>query len=141
METTPARLRTSDTEREQAAEILRAAMAEGRLDMVEGEERLASAYAAKYRDELASLTADLPGGGRHALARTPRARAATRRSLRRHASFIMILAGVLTGLWIISGSGFFWPAIPLTFLVVGLVKHAAHGRWRPEYTFGHHHGR
>ncbi|MEV0898539.1 DUF1707 domain-containing protein [Actinoplanes sp. NPDC049802] len=137
MEHNPARLRTSDTERDQVAEILRAAMAEGRLDMVEGEERLTSAYAARYRDELAPLTADLPDGGRRALARTPQARAATRRSLRRHVSFLMIAAGVLIGLWILSGSSFFWPVIPLTFLVVGLVKHAVYGRWRPEYTFGH----
>ena len=70
----PARLRTSDAEREQIAEILRAAMTEGRLDLTEGEERLAAAYAAKFRDELAPLTADLPDGGRQALARTPQAR-------------------------------------------------------------------
>ena len=38
------RLRTSDKEREQVAEILRAAMTEGRLDLAEGEERLAAAY-------------------------------------------------------------------------------------------------
>ncbi|MEV4276646.1 DUF1707 SHOCT-like domain-containing protein [Actinoplanes xinjiangensis] len=135
----PARLRTSDVEREETAEILRAAMAEGRLDLTEGEERLAGAYAAKFRDELAPLTADLPFGGRRALARTPAARAATRRSLTRHTSLILIVAGVLTGVWLLSGADFFWPVIPLTFLVVGLFKHARYGRWRPEYTFGHHH--
>jgi hypothetical protein len=135
----PARLRTSDAEREETAEILRAAMAEGRLDLTEGEERLAGAYAAKFRDELAPLTADLPFGGRQALARTPAARAATRRSLSRHAGFILILAGVLTGVWMLSNATFFWPVIPLTFLVIGLFKHARYGRWRPEYSFGHHH--
>ena len=133
----PARLRTSDAEREQVAEILRAAMAEGRLDLSEGEERLTTTYAAKFRDELTGLTADLPGGGRHALARTPQARAATRRSLRRHGSFVLIAAGVLVGLWLLSGAEFFWPVIPLTFLVVGLFKHARYGRWQPEYSFGH----
>ncbi|MDI6102485.1 DUF1707 domain-containing protein [Actinoplanes sp. NEAU-A12] len=133
----PTRLRTSDTEREQVAEILRAAMAEGRLDLAEGEERLATTYAAKFRDELTGLTVDLPGGGRHALARTPGARAATRRSLHRHGSFILIAAGVLTGLWLLSGADFFWPIIPLAFLVVGLFKHARYGRWSPEYSFGH----
>ncbi|MFC7528758.1 DUF1707 domain-containing protein [Actinoplanes sp. GCM10030250] len=132
------RLRTSDTEREQVAEILRAAMAEGRLDLTEGEERLASSYAAKYRDELRPLTADLPDGGRHALAHTPQARAATRRSLQRHASFILVLAGVLTGVWLLSGAQFFWPVIPLTFLVIGLIKHARYGRYRLEYTVGRH---
>jgi hypothetical protein len=131
------RLRTSDAERETVAEIVRAAMAEGRLDLTEGEERLTRAYASKFRDELMPLTADLPDGGRRALARTPQVRAATRRSLTRHASFILIAAGVLTALWILSGSQFFWPVIPLSFLVVGLFKHARYGRWNPEYSFGH----
>jgi len=134
--TTRPRVRTSDTEREQIAEILRAAMAEGRLDMTEGEERLATAYGATFRDELQPLTADLPDGGRHALARTPAARAANRRSLRRHAGFAMIVAGVLTGIWMLSGADFFWPIIPISFLIVGLIKHARYGRWHPEYTFG-----
>ncbi|MEU4622988.1 DUF1707 domain-containing protein [Actinoplanes sp. NPDC023801] len=130
-------LRTSDAERETVAEILRAAMAEGRLDLTEGEERLTAAYASRYRDELAPLTADLPDGGRRALARTPQARAATRRSLGRHASVVLIAAGVLTALWIVSGADFFWPVIPLSFLVIGLIKHARYGRWHPEYSFGH----
>jgi hypothetical protein len=123
----PARMRTSDQEREQIAEILRAAMTEGRLNLEEGEERLASAYAAKYRDELGPLTADLPDGGRRALADTPQARLATRRHLRRHTSFVVLTALFLTGLWVLSGAHFFWPAFPLVFLVMGLVRHA---RWR-----------
>ncbi|MEU4691406.1 DUF1707 domain-containing protein [Actinoplanes sp. NPDC023714] len=131
------RLRTSDTEREQVAEILRAAMAEGRLDLAEGEERLAATYASKYRDELAPLTADLPDGGRAALARTPKARAATRRSLRRHGSFILIIAGVLTGLWMLSGAQFFWPVIPIAFLVMGLIRHARYGRYEFRYSYAH----
>ncbi|GIF12112.1 DUF1707 domain-containing protein [Actinoplanes teichomyceticus] len=125
----PARLRTSDTEREEVAEIVRAAMAEGRLDLDEGEQRLATAYRATYRDELAALTRDLPHGGRQALARLPHRRAATRRSLQRHASFLLVAAGVLIGLWLLSGAAFFWPAFPLFFLVMGLVRHARHGRY------------
>ena len=61
----PHRMRTSDAEREQVATILRAAMSEGRLTLEEGEERLTAVYAAKFRDELGPLTADLPGGGPH----------------------------------------------------------------------------
>ena len=131
------RLRTSDTEREQIAEILRAAMAEGRLTLAEGEERLASAYAATYRDELLPLTADLPGGGRRALNETPQARLATRRGMQRHFGFVVAAAALLTGLWIVSGAHFFWPAIPLLFLFMGLARHA---RWR-HYGYPHaHHG-
>jgi Domain of unknown function (DUF1707) len=123
----PPRLRTSDTEREQVATILRAATAEGRLTLEEGEERLTAVYGAKFRDELAPLTADLPGGGRQALADTPEARAATRRSVRRHAGFVFVLAFALTGLWLLSGAHFFWPAIPLAFLVMSLVRHSGRG--------------
>ncbi|MDR6322410.1 DUF1707 SHOCT-like domain-containing protein [Actinoplanes couchii] len=137
--TTTTRLRTSDAEREQVAEILRAATAEGRLDLNEGEERLAAAYAAKFADELSVLTRDLPGGGRQALARTPQALAEKRRALSRHASFLLIAAGVLTGLWVLSGATFFWPVFPIAFLVIGFVKHMRYGRWRPGYTFGHGH--
>jgi len=130
----PNRLRTSDSEREQVATILRAAMAEGRLTLEEGEERLGAVYAAKFRDELSPLTADLPGGGRRALTETPEAQAATRRGFRRHAGFVAFLAFALTGLWVLSGAHFFWPAIPLAFLVIGLMKH---NRYRQ---YGHYHG-
>jgi hypothetical protein len=112
-------IRASDDEREQVATILRAAMTEGRLNLEEGEERLAAAYAATYRDDLTPLTADLPGGGRHALAETPQAKAYVRRHVRRHAGFIAAVAAVLVGLWVLSGAHFFWPAIPLAFLFFG----------------------
>jgi hypothetical protein len=126
-------MRTSDKEREQVAQVLRAAMGEGRLTLEEGEERLAAAYAAKYRDELRPLTADLPGNGRPALAETPEARAATRRGVRRHTGFVIVLALVLTGLWLLSGAHFFWPAIPLAFLFIGLARHAHYGAYRHYY--------
>ncbi len=134
----PQRLRTSDTEREQVAAILRAAMTEGRLTLEEGEERLGQVYAAKFRDELAPLTADLPDNGRQALAATPEAQAATRRGIRRHARFVAVLALFLTALWALSGAHFFWPAIPLVFLVMGLMRHARYGRYRAEYSYRHH---
>jgi hypothetical protein len=134
----PNRLRTSDTEREQVAEILRAAMAEGRLSLEEGEERLGAVYAAKFRDELAPLTADLPDNGRRALADTPQAKAATRRDVRRHAGVVAFIAVLLTGLWALSNAHFFWPAIPLAFLVIGLMRHARYGRIRHEHYYRHH---
>ena len=54
-------VRASDAERDQAAEILRAGYAEGRLGRAELDERLAAAYAAKTRADLHDLTSDLPG--------------------------------------------------------------------------------
>lgn len=54
-------VRASDAERDQAAEILRAGYAEGRLSRAELDERLTAAYAAKTREDLHDLTGDLPG--------------------------------------------------------------------------------
>ncbi|MFD6425280.1 DUF1707 domain-containing protein [Streptomyces sp. NPDC060198] len=56
-------MRASDAERERIAEILRDAMAEGRLDMAEFEQRLETAYAARTRGELTPLVRDLPLSG------------------------------------------------------------------------------
>ena len=56
-------VRASDAERDQAAEILRAGYAEGRLTRAELEERLTAAYAATTRAGLRDLTGDLPGAG------------------------------------------------------------------------------
>ncbi|WP_073946182.1 DUF1707 SHOCT-like domain-containing protein [Streptomyces kebangsaanensis] len=56
-------LRASDADRERVAEHLRDALAEGRLDMTEFEERLEAAYTARTYGELAPLTRDLPVPG------------------------------------------------------------------------------
>ncbi|MGP4045460.1 DUF1707 SHOCT-like domain-containing protein [Streptomyces sp. 2A115] len=58
-----AELRASDADREQVAEVLRDALAEGRLDMEEFEERLEATYKARTYKELAPITRDLPGPG------------------------------------------------------------------------------
>ncbi|MFJ1995460.1 DUF1707 SHOCT-like domain-containing protein [Streptomyces asiaticus] len=59
----PAGMRASDAERERIAEVLREAVAEGRLDMEEFEERLGAAYAARTHGELEPLVRDLPVPG------------------------------------------------------------------------------
>ncbi|BFO16834.1 hypothetical protein SHKM778_32220 [Streptomyces sp. KM77-8] len=56
----PRALRVSDADREQVVDELREAVAEGRLEMDEFEERLEQAYRARVHDDLASLTSDLP---------------------------------------------------------------------------------
>jgi hypothetical protein len=56
-------LRASDADRERVAERLREALAEGRLDMPEFEERLEATYAARTYGELTPLTRDLPVAG------------------------------------------------------------------------------
>lgn len=62
-------LRASDADREQVAELLRHAAAEGRLFADELEERLGAALSARTYGELDALVADLP---RPAMTPTPR---------------------------------------------------------------------
>jgi Domain of unknown function (DUF1707) len=53
-------LRVSDRERDQAAQVLQAAFAEGRLDDDEFDERMRAALTARTAADLDQLTADLP---------------------------------------------------------------------------------
>src|SRR4051795_6887364 len=54
-------LRAADADRERVAEVLRDALAEGRLDMEEFEERLEATYSARTYGELTPIPRDLPG--------------------------------------------------------------------------------
>jgi Domain of unknown function (DUF1707)/Cell wall-active antibiotics response 4TMS YvqF len=56
-------MRVSDSDREQAAEVLREAAGQGRISLDELDERLESAYAAKTYADLAVLIHDLPQSG------------------------------------------------------------------------------
>jgi hypothetical protein len=55
----PPPIRASDAERERVAEVVRRAVTDGRLTIVEGDERLRDVYAARFRRDLEPLTADL----------------------------------------------------------------------------------
>lgn len=52
--------RASDAERQAGADVVGAAMAEGRLDLDEGVDRLDEIFRARYVHELRELVADLP---------------------------------------------------------------------------------
>ena len=56
----PPATRASDAERGQTAALLKQACVEGRLNLDEFGQRVAEAYAARTREELAALTSDLP---------------------------------------------------------------------------------
>lgn len=64
----PGLMRVSDTDREQAAEVLREAAGHGRITMEELGERLELAYAAKTYADLAVVTRDLPQSAQPAAA-------------------------------------------------------------------------
>ncbi|MFF0623358.1 DUF1707 domain-containing protein [Streptomyces sp. NPDC004296] len=56
-------MRASDADRDRIAEILREALAEGRLDAEEHAERIDAVYRAKTMGELEPVVRDLPGAG------------------------------------------------------------------------------
>jgi hypothetical protein len=58
----PMAMRAGDADRERAVDVLRAALAEGRLDQDEYVERMGLAYQARTYGDLAVLTGDLPAG-------------------------------------------------------------------------------
>jgi len=47
----------------------------------------------------------------------------------------VVVAAVLVGLWALSGAHFFWPVIPLMFLLIGLMSHRR--RTYYHYHYGH----
>jgi hypothetical protein len=117
MNDTPSRIRAADSDREQVAARVQRASAEGRLTLAETEERLGGVYAAKYLDELAGFTADLPPE------QTPVRRFPP--ALRVHAAIVAVLSVLLVLRWVASGVPFFWPAVPMFWLALSLVVHAA----------------
>jgi hypothetical protein len=87
-------LRASDADRDRIADILREALAEGRLDAGEHSERLDRVYAAKTVGELEPLVRDLPAGS--AAAAAPAA-AAARSYAGEPAGENPTLVGILSG--------------------------------------------
>ncbi|HET6855907.1 MAG TPA: DUF1707 domain-containing protein [Streptomyces sp.] len=73
-------MRASDAERERFAEVLREAVAEGRLDMEEFEQRLDAVYKARTQGELTPLVRDLPAPGTAPVAPLATTSAGTTRS-------------------------------------------------------------
>jgi hypothetical protein len=97
-------LLASDAERDEAAERLRQAAAEGRVTSEELEERLGRALGARTRGEVDAVVADLPSP------RRPPGRPSGRRpELVAFASTAMLLIAI----WALSGMGYFWPAWPI----------------------------
>jgi hypothetical protein len=119
-------IRVGDRERERVARILRAAAGEGLLTLEEADERLAAAYGARYRNELARVTADLPDGGLPLIADELRAEAwaAGRVRLFRHAGIVGVVAASVVTLWLLSGAHVIWPVLLVGFLFLRLGGHA-----------------
>jgi DUF1707 SHOCT-like domain len=129
------RVRASDAEREKYAQMVREATGEGRLTLEEGDERLRQIYAARFRDELRPLVADLPAGAERPSPAMDRPYWAAGRpwpprpypgAFAFHFVSVLVVSTLLIGVWALTGAPFFWPAIPLIFFALGLIRHA---RW------------
>jgi hypothetical protein len=142
------RIRASDAEREEYATILREAVGEGRLSLAEGDERLAQIYAARYRDDLRPLIADLPSGAARGPQRSgpyewhpghpgmPVPQGGTPSyglGVVRHLGFLLTVSAILIGLWAITSSAFFWPAIPITFFAIIAARRVFGFGWHRYY--------
>ena len=86
-------LRASDADRDRIADILREALAEGRLDSAEHSERLDRVYAAKTLGELEPLVRDLPAGAASRPQPAPAPRAFTPDSGGENPNLVGILGG------------------------------------------------
>jgi hypothetical protein len=91
------KLRASDQDREQIAASLRNAATDGYLTLDELGDRLSATYAARYRDELSGLLADIPAPHLPA-SPAPAARVALLGHGARHAARVTFLA---TGLFVV----------------------------------------
>jgi uncharacterized protein DUF1707 len=111
-------MRASDVDREAVAQRLRAALDEGRLTIVEYDERLQQAYASTTFDQLEPLVADLP-------APTP-AKPSSEVAKRERQKHKMVkewrdwagVSFILVAIWLVTsiasgGPLFFWPMIPM----------------------------
>ena len=97
-------LRIADTDRDQAAEVLREAHAQGRITVDELDERLTSVYSAKTFADLVPVTRDLPAVGQAAAAATASAAPARRRigGTARFSKSLAILGGAARdGAWVV----------------------------------------
>jgi hypothetical protein len=124
------------------ADQLRRALDEGRLTLLEYDQRLGSAYAAKTYGELAEVTGDLPSSGssvppdRHAASTEAAPAHSTRTYLVQQGRAWLGGAVVTNGIWAAT-SGFdlhhYWPGVVLPIWAIGILGRLVSGK--------HHHDR
>lgn len=127
-------MRVSDEDRDRVATMLRDAVGRGQLTVTEVDERLAAAYAAVTRRDLALVVADLPQAGPARPAPLPVAREAVpsrRADWRSWSGGALLLIGIWAMTSLIAGQAlFFWPLFPIGFwalaLVIGGRSHGTH---------------
>lgn len=126
----PSDLRTSDQERERAAQELREHFAAGRITETEFSERVQAAYNARTEQELRELLADLPRlpvSPQQRKAEIAERRSELRRRLIQEAGGGLAAFTICTLIWVASGAhGTFWPIFVLVIVIIPLVRNG----WR-----------
>jgi hypothetical protein len=123
-------LRIGNTEREAVVEHLSAALADGRLELAEYDDRVQQVYTAKTGADLVPLTADLPA---------PPPPAAPKPSLRSRFALgpaeqgWLAMSVMLTAIWLLSflrdgDPAGFWPMWPIGVTAAGLLARRITGR-------------
>lgn len=125
-----ASMRASDADREIVRDVLAEAYADGRLTREEYDDRLGTLYSSRTIGELPSLVTDLvPARGPSSTpvpspSADPRARGTRkwRRDVEEALTAFLIPSIICSVIWIASSRGFFWPAFPMVFLGLNLVR-------------------
>ena len=123
-------VRAGDRDRENTANVLGQALAQGYLDMPEYERRVQAAFGAHTATELRELLADLPLA--HLRRSDPRsgrpARRAARLSVRLHVAAYLAMVVIVLTVWLAvalsTGAWYFWPIWPILGAGIGVVGHA-----------------
>jgi hypothetical protein len=124
-------MRASDADREIVRVTLADAYADGRLTREEYDDRLNTLYASRTLGELPALVTDLvlpdssavsPAPLRAADLRTRGARK-WRKDVEESLAAFLVPSLICTVIWIAAaGRGFFWPAFPMLFLGINLIR-------------------
>jgi hypothetical protein len=113
------RMRAGDKDRQRIVELLGKNFGEGRLTVEEFDERVVRAHAARYLDELPTLTADLPG-------EPEPHRRPTRPPRRVPANVFVFLIAMLLAVSMVSAAVQLAPPLFALFLVFLFLRHR---RW------------
>src|SRR3954452_4870012 len=123
-------LRAGDREREQTANQLGSALAQGYLTLGEYETRLQAAFSAHTTAELGQLVAALPLAQlrRNDPRRREARRAAARRGVQIHLAGYLAMVVVVLAVWLAvglaAGGWYFWPVWPILGAGIGVLGHA-----------------
>ncbi len=126
-----ASMRASDADREVVRGVLADAYADGRLTREEYDDRLSTLYGSRTLGEMPALVSDLVPPEGSAIAPAPslpadlRTRGARkwRKDVEESLAAFLVPSIICTVIWIAAtGRGFFWPAFPMLFLGLNLVK-------------------